>query len=666
LPDSLCPLYPLYPQYPQHPLYPLYPLPYDTWPYEFSALSEEMRPWGKAELVAELKARIQRAKEANCVEVNYYRIGYRFAFPLPVKSRPAGLPAEVGSIKSYPWMTWLSWELENRWRLLYAAWRHFQDMEASRLLQEELAALSEWDNYREVSGEAGLVTAHLAAVLAMVLRRPESWESWDSGLYQKVEKAARKLLNNDILPWYRRVVTEKPQTLASLHNIPLITLFRGAQLAETLGVAEAGALQNEACRVLQVWCRRRLAQHHTEGASYDGYLFDSITEWLDPSSLPISAPGSTPSFPCSSSPGSAPGSPPISLPHRLDLWQECRPAFEQLCRQWLHLSLPGRLHIQAPLGDTEQEMPFWMTALLRMTWHYGWKEAGRLLRHIPVSRLPSAAIIEALDKELDKELDMKLDVKLAASPDDGLMISEHAGAVTMRTGWQLDDALVVVGLSRAPMGHLHHDGGNLILGWRGRFWITDPGYQQYRAGDERQYTLGISAHNAPVINGIAQTRRVPILQQLLRCPDGGLQVTVDLSRNYEGLPPSASVQRIIWLFPGEEPLVRVQDRFSGLPPGTKIETYWHGGAHLAWSYIDGWIRLSSGREAVWLKSWPQPVDLTNVFKHPGSRGPLTLHHTAILTEGAGDNHWIFRGDPADGIAVPSHTPNSVPEECPDR
>ena len=51
------------------------------------------------------------------------------------------------------------------------------------------------------------------------------------------------------------------------------------------------------------------------------------------------------------------------------------------------------------------------------------------------------------------------------------------------------------------MGHLQCDTGSLVVGTRGRWVVSDPGYQQYMQKQERVFTLGVSSHNAPVING---------------------------------------------------------------------------------------------------------------------------------------------------------------------
>ncbi len=46
-----------------------------------------------------------------------------------------------------------------------------------------------------------------------------------------------------------------------------------------------------------------------------------------------------------------------------------------------------------------------------------------------------------------------------------------------------------------------------MIGRRGRWILSDPGYQQYMPGAEREFTIGPAAHNYPVIDGINQTAK---------------------------------------------------------------------------------------------------------------------------------------------------------------
>ncbi len=396
-------------------------------------------------------------------------------------------------------------------------------------------------------------------------------------------------------------------------NIPLIALVRSAQLARVVGSPRQAALDAKARKVFQGWCRLRLGDaHYTEGAAYDGYLMDTITDWL------------------------------AGLPDRGELLGEARDGFRSLADQWMGLSLPGRPDLQAPLGDAEPEMTFWATALVRIGGWYEWREVNWFLHRFPLQRMRADGLVAAYGQKMQASTDAPV-----AGP------QELPNALSLRTGWDQGDLLAVMGLSRGKMGHLHPDGGQIILGWQGRFWITDPGYQQYRLGDERDYTLGVQAHNAPVIGGTAQTLRVPKVEFLETNAHGWQHARVDLSGCYKGLRPGASVQRELWLINDGGLAVVARDSLSSLGKDVEISTSWQGGHHLGWAFRDGWTRLSDGQHALWMGTVPGVLEASGLTRHTGTRGPLTLTHAATLPEGQGARWWIFWLDPKAGWTPPS-------------
>ncbi|MDY0165742.1 MAG: heparinase II/III family protein [Thermoguttaceae bacterium] len=583
---------------------PLPPLAYDVSAYELAPHLRAGGPhcWTLDEASSLLVRRVAAEKQRRELHVDYYRIGHTLAFPLPLAQRPSEeqLPPGIEGIR-YPWTTWLSWELERRWRILHAGWRGLGDEEAGGLLQRELAALSEWDDFLAPGRGVSLVTGHLAASLSMALADPSSW---DPALRGQALAAAQALLDRDVRPWFEQTwAGEKPLTPARLHNISVIALVRSAQLARTIDSPLTDSLDARARDVLHAWWKFRMGdERHTEGTAYDGYLADAITEWL------------------------------AGLPDRDALLAAGREPSLSLAEEWLQLTLPGRTDLHAPLGDVEPEMPFWANALMRLAAWYNLEEAGWLLRRFPLERLPAAALAAVADDAPFLHSDFSM-------PDAGP--GEHLASVTLRTGWESRDLLVAVGLPRCNMGHLHADGGQVILGWRGRFWITDPGYQQYRPGAEREYTIGPQAHNAPVIGGVAQSRRTAKLISSGTDGAGRQHAALDLTGGYAGLLDGASVRRDIWLVPGEAPAVIVRDSFAGLQPDVEVRTHWLGGAHLAWAFPAGWARLSDGEHALWIGTAPGSFEPGGLARPPGSRGPLTLEHVAVLPEGTGVRWWVF-------------------------
>ena len=590
------------------------PLAYDTSAYELAPeFRLQVQPWSVADLKNAFRQRVALEKQRREFDVDYYRIGYTLSFPLPLSMRPKPQELPGGILKStYPWMIWLSWDLEERWRLLDLARRQFGDREAGALLQRELAALSTWDRFCENDGAIGLATAHIAASLSLAL---EDTSKWDPELLKQTRNAAEALLDRDAWPWFQKQWPERPLTPDRIGNIPVITLVRSAQLARVVSSPHEQAFETRACEVLHAWGRFRLgSQHHTEGAAYDGYLLDSVTEWL------------------------------AGLSDRDELLQECRLAFRSQADQWMNLTLPGRPDLQAALGDVEPEMTFWASVLMRLADWYQWSDSQWLLRRFPVQRMRAACLAAALDQKPTGSARLE-------APRSGPR--ELPNALTLRTGWEEQDLLTVVGLSRSAMGRLHADGGHLILGWGGRFWITDPGYQQYRPGEERDYTLGTQAHNPPVIGGVAQTERTGQLERLEIDLHGWQHAAVDLSHCYRGLPAGASVRRDVWLVNEGGRAVVVRDTFDSLGTNVEVKTSWQVGAHLAWAFRTGWARLSDGQRALWVGTDPGELDASLLTRHPGTRGGLTLTHTARLLEGRGTRWFVFCCDPSGGWQPPT-------------
>lgn len=588
------------------------PLVYDTSAFELSPDYEaDPAPWTQSDLEQTIRERAQFEKTKREIHVNYYRIGHTLAFPLPVDQRYTSfdLPKGIPELDHYPWLIWLCWDLEERWRIFHAAWRQLEDEEAGAILQNEVAALERWDHFHETFNEVGLVTAHLASVLALVLTDETDW---DATHLESAKTAADNLLDRDFQPWCaKRWPGNEVLTPQSIHNIPVIALTRCAQLARVRQHSMTDAWDQQAIEVLHTWAKFRMGpEYHTEGTAYDGYFMDSMTGWID------------------------------NLPQRNKLLADTSTAFRSLADQWMQLTLPGRLDLHVPLADTEQRMPFWTNALRRLVAWYDWPDAHALLVRIPQNRLPAAIIVEAASQTSNEARDLPL-------PASGF--TEHPHALTLRSGWTSNDFLIVAGAARNELHHLHHDSGHLIIGWRTRFWITDPGYQQYRGGEERDYSIGTAAHNGPVINGIAQS-----LNKAKPLPSANERnAQLDLSACYEGLPKEASVKRTIRVAECQYPLVMVRDQFAGLDIHSTINTHWLGGAHFAWSFVDGWARLSDGQHALWIGTLESTISPHQLIRHDGTRGPLTLAHQHTLEKDHGEQTWVFWGDDSGGWQSPT-------------
>lgn len=595
------------------------PLGYETSAFELAPFIPLDPPaWTEADVKQEISRRLLREKRRRELVVDYYRIGHALSFPLPLAQRPtkADLPAGIATI-TYPWLIWLTWELEERWRIAHVAWRRFDDRAAGELLQRELAALATWDHFYETMNQPGLATAHLAACLARALANPDGW---DAEKLKSARAAAEALVERDVWPWFLKTWSgDQPYTARRLANIPVITLARAAQLARVIGSTRADAMEAKTGEILRAWMKFRTgAELHTEGTAYDGYLMDTLTEWL--AFLPAA--------------------------QRDELLHAGHDTFRSLADEWIELTLPGRFDLHAPIGDVEPQMTFWTAPLLRIASWYKWTDAAWLMARVPLNRLPAASLVEAQPASA-------LFAGATASPP--VEPRQHPHAVSLRSGWASRDIAAVVSVPRTPMSHLHNDAGHITLGWQGRFWITDPGYQQYRKGDERTYTLGPAAHNPPVLNTLSQSHRAGVVLGLDRPQPEVQHVALDLGACYNKLPATARVQRDIWLATGNDMGAVVRDTFAALEAKTDVATHWLGGAHLAWAFVDGWARLSDGEHALWIGTVDEPLAPSALTRDVGTRGPLTLSHRTNLADGSGVRWWVFWCDAAGGWSPPRVT-----------
>jgi hypothetical protein len=205
------------------------PLAYEMSAYELAPqFQPKDPPWRARDLKNAILKRVAVEKQRREMDVYYYRIGYTMAFPLSLARRPGLKELPVALPKqAYPWLIWLSWDLEERWRLLETAWRQFDDREAGALLQRELAALSGWDHFSEVDGNVGLMTGHLAGSLSFALADTSKWQKQT---LREARRAANALLERDFWPWFQshwRVENIGPNQLGNMPPTQTVTLPEG-------------------------------------------------------------------------------------------------------------------------------------------------------------------------------------------------------------------------------------------------------------------------------------------------------------------------------------------------------------------------------------------------------------------------------------------------------
>ncbi|MFD0714504.1 heparinase II/III family protein [Paenibacillus sp. GCM10027626] len=589
---------------------------YDVAAYElFPALQPELKQWCQADYEAELQIRILQEKEKQELQVYFYRIGYTLAYPLPLARLPDMMPKGIPHLAEYPWNVWLLWTLRERWDVLLAAWHYYEDEDAWLLFQQELAATYHWDTISGRSGLAELSTGHLASYLAYALQQP----GWDEHYKARTAASAAKLLERGLLPYVRKVwPAGQAITLEQLHNIKLILLISTTHLCDALKLPVADELAAQTMQAFRVWADGVASKHYSEGIAYEGFWLETLLSWLT--------------------------------------WSERLAALDsslhasliRFAHSSLHLALPGRLDLQAPLGDSEAEMGFWINVVMQVAKHTEDTAARWHAQHLPPARMPASAIMLRLQLQL---LDEKAPVPSITPP---LPLAyEHPQAMTLRTGWQEHDLLAAVSASRYPQHHLHLDSGHVVIGTAGRWWITDPGYQQYREGAERDFTLGPHAHNVPVIDGLSQSEYKARLV-------GFSNESVDIMLDQAYSLPDLRLTRSVRLSQGSQQgkrLIIVQDFIQNEGLERSICYTWLGGTYLSWSFAAGWGRLSDGRHTLWIGLFCQeqqlPVTAGQLQRHEGSRGSLSLIHNGELPTGQSRWNWAFCWQPAVEWTPPS-------------
>ena len=278
------------------------------------------------------------------------------------------------------------------------------------------------------------------------------------------------------------------------------------------------------------------------------------------------------------------------------------------------LGAPGAAEQVAELSDVEpKEMPFHLSAqakllLLRPNPRRAW-----LLARCPADWLRTDALA-SLQQILSKPP--------TKAPPAGALDAHYAAV--LRSGWEAEDLAVAISCSNSPMDHIQRDNGTLVVGTRGNWLIADPGYQQYAPGDERQFTVGPAAHNAPLVNGFAQTLKRPKRIALENLGQSTHHLAVDLTGCY---PPASSIKtfvRHVWL--SGKNLVVVADQIEAASPPCLVY-HWHGHAACAW-----WIEANSALitlDAVrlWLTCAEGKLSGANLHRLPGSHGQLSLVST---------------------------------------
>jgi hypothetical protein len=557
----------------------------------------------ESQVQAQLSSRAQRELSQRRVGVDYYRIRRRISFPTGMTALPRLTFGPEADNFAYPWATWYAWRLEDRLHALGAWGQRSGDAACRQAVGAELAALAQWPFFNQYEGP-DLSSAHLVRVLTAALRQ---WSWLDAPLREAMAAACARQIER-VAPWYaqHRADLRSPQDVLNhpnrsrlLQNIPVIGTLALADAARLIGHALAPMLQAQASLMLHAMLEARL-QGHTEAVSYDGYVLDFASSWL------------------------ASGPP-----------QEAEPflrhaAFGPWSRLPAELCLPGDAAAAPVLGDVEPlEMPFHFTATARLLAMTGDPVLRWHLEQAPLS----AVRAQCLDLMLD------LPAESASAAPSACAVRGHY-AVTLRSGWTRDDLTLAASATAAQMGHIHFDAGSLVLAIGDRWLIDDPGYQQYLPRKERAFSIGPQAHNAPLIDGQAQTRKQPAVLFARTLPGDLCHAAIDLRECYDpGLGVRQAV-RHLWLL-GRRAAV-VADVFD-VPGAGALQWHWHGHPDAAWWCDEDRALIQRDDRMLWVQCPGCPFQQNMIDRPSGSRGHLALSVRRSAAQAA-VTWWVFAAD----------------------
>lgn len=545
------------------------------------------------EIDSEIENRARAHLGQTHLVADYYRIRRRVAYPLPVRALSIpGMP--VARVEAYPWSIWMLWDLEERIHAL-GWYGHAGSGEARSAVLKDVEALTTWPDYRQFE-QPDLSLGHSGR---LIWYAAQAWPWLGEALADPLDMACERLVV-DGLPYsdamhgaYRSatdiLVLDEPHSV--LHNIPLIGTVGIALCASRIDHPRLPDLNARLTALFGAFLELR-KEGHTEGVGYDGYILDFIAPWL--TTLPD-------------------GDRQAILSH---------PRFDDLIDESIGLGAPGDVAQVAEIGDVEpREMPYHLSGHAKVL---RWTDDGRrrwLLNRARLDWLRTDALAEL----------RALPESGAGTPPSPGVIDAHY-AVCLRTGWDHEDLAVAMSCSNSRMGHLQVDTGTVVIGNRGEWVVSDPGYQQYLKKAERTFTLGPTAHNVPVIAGQAMSakpaKRCFKTDEMER---GSAKVAIDLSDCYPDAHVS-SVTREVWLA-GPETIV-IHD---AVRPASDLTYHWHGHPEAAWNVEErvGLIYLNG--VATWVACVGHPLSDRCVDRLPGSRGQVTLNFDVH----AEDVWWVF-------------------------
>lgn len=550
----------------------------------------------------ELRRRADHYLQQKYLVVDYYRIRRRLAYPLPVQCMH--IPhVPIPGIENYPWATWMTWELEERVNSLGWTAQLLKDETAREAVSIDLINLAKWPQYQQYP-TPDLSLGHAARILANAFRQ---WQWLSAETHEAMKNALQRIVEtsgplvDDRLKEYHdhHEILQSESVMSLVANIPLIGAIGVALAANAIDDPRKSTFNHYIMISLQALFALR-ETGLAEGVAYDGYVLDFMMDWL------------------------------AFLPDADKSTYLDHPQFTRYLDESLWMGTPGDVAQVAELGDVEsKEMPFHISAQAKAFAMQPLPERAWYLDQCRFD-LMRADALAALHSSAEKILLLQQQPKAQAK--------DAHYAIVLRGGWEPDDVAVAMANSNSPMGHVHCDNGSVTISTRGKWFIQTPGYQQYLANSEREFTLGASSRNTPTINGQTQTRKLAKLISLTT-EDQTQTTEIDISKCYPEELKLKNVSRKVRLI--ENQLVVVEDTIAG-ESLNEISYFWHGHPDAAWWVEDNWARLYMDGKTLWIHSPQVNLEESQLHRLRGSRGQLTLTSKVLLAETSQKViRWVF-------------------------
>lgn len=378
-------------------------------------------------------------------------------FPLP-PVQPDPIPSPPG-YTTYPYWTGMTRAVQDRLETFSLAYVITEDTDYADKAKEYLLSVADWDAWTDPTYACGgftcLDTAHLTFGASMAFDL----------LYDRLTPAERTtvmdaLENKGLIPLYKDARNKLDHNIQSLRAAAL-----GSGAAVLLGHSpNANAYLTRAMNYYSWYLDERMNSGKQEGMLYTSYAMDNMIKAFD----------------------------------HIDRVTGVReladhPFLNDFLVRWVVRSLaPGGAGL-ANFSDASISNYFGLTMNVINAWLDN-GQAGWYLRE-------TKGAVGGTDGFLYFRPDATV-----TSPDEwppSAVLPEN-GWAALRSGWEKDDVLFEMVANGSNLGHNHYDQNSFQLATNGTWIATDPGYQDYVAGPEHDFTVRLG-HSTIQVDGQGQS-----------------------------------------------------------------------------------------------------------------------------------------------------------------